>query len=947
MKTRCFFTLTLLGLLFFSSFPVITLNALERDIESLKVNNRPKLGSRLSEHLKALESDFDIHSEEDPILRVVVELLECEEDKKDILVSLGFKIETSYQHLVQGYATPSLIEYLITQDYVGAIRYPQYPINTTSEGVATISADDLHSISYEGMGIKVAILDGGFEGYEDLLGTELPNSVVTKSYPSGELTSGGIHGTACAEIVYDVAPIAEMYLIKIKTGIDFLNAVDWLIAQDVDIISCSIGWKIYGAGNGDGEICEKVDEAASNGVLFVTSAGNEAMKHYEAVFNDPDSNSWHNFGATEYIPITISPGQTLSLDLRWSASWSSTQNEDYDLFLCDSSNTVVAASVINQAKDGYYPYEGLDFSVPTDDVYRIYISDYSTSTDFSIELFSNYPLDQYQTSTGSIITPADASGALTVGATDWSGDNLHTYSSQGPTNDGRIKPDVTAPSGVTNTVYGTFYGTSASAPHTAGAAALLLQQKSLTVSQLRSSLEETAVDLGTGGKDNLYGAGRIDVYEARLDRNDQPTATVKSPNTGQYSTNINIETDAIDSDGEVKSIRFQYNLDTFDPLDTGWNSIGVDNIGDDGWSIEWTTSAYTTSSAYVRARAYDGLEYSDWDTCDNPLTIDNTPPNQPTLTETVCGNSWTTENTPSYEWSDPGDTGTSVQYYQGQLNTESVTTVTSPHQPTLDDGEHTYKVRAVDQLDNIGDWSNTITVQVDTTGPTGSITINNDDSSTTSRDVVLTLTGDDDGSGLQDMSFRNENGDWSTPESFTSTKNWQLSEGIGEKTVYIRLRDNLGTESIYSDIIQLGEEPPVFTLQLDDGWNLVSFPVNLDNPSINDVMTGIPSYIVKSWSGTEYITPLEFDSGKAYWIKVESETSIDLYGSEVDTVNLELELGYNLVGGPITSVEASSVLSGYYVVASWSQGGYLSSSHFEPGVGYLVLVTSSTPVTLP
>ena len=55
------------------------------------------------------------------------------------------------------------------------------------------------------------------------------------------------------------------------------------------------------------------------------------------------------------------------------------------------------------------------------------------------------------------------------------GGRIAPYSSQGPTNDGNLAPDVAAPSGFFNSVYsGSFSGTSASAPVIAGAAALLL-----------------------------------------------------------------------------------------------------------------------------------------------------------------------------------------------------------------------------------------------------------------------------------------------------------------------------------------------------------------------------------------------------------------------------------------------------------------------------------------
>ena len=86
---------------------------------------------------------------------------------------------------------------------------------------------------------------------------------------------------------------------------------------------------------------------------------------------------------------------------------------------------------------------------------------------------------------GSVAQPAESPWVLAVGATCWQvGNAIRPYSSQGPTIDGRIKPDLAAYDGVSTKTFGLastcnggFLGTSAATPEVAGAAALVLQQQ--------------------------------------------------------------------------------------------------------------------------------------------------------------------------------------------------------------------------------------------------------------------------------------------------------------------------------------------------------------------------------------------------------------------------------------------------------------------------------------
>jgi subtilisin family serine protease len=138
-----------------------------------------------------------------------------------------------------------------------------------------------------------------------------------------------------------------------------------------------------------------------------------------------------------------------------------------------------------------------------------------------------------QTTTGGL------SAVVTVGATD-SGDIIASFSSRGystweaqaPWFDypdtspdiGLIDPDISGP-GVdivscdyTNpSGYTTMSGTSMATPHLAGCMALILDANPmLSPAQVDMLLETTALERGAAGKDNEYGSGRVQIYNAVL-----------------------------------------------------------------------------------------------------------------------------------------------------------------------------------------------------------------------------------------------------------------------------------------------------------------------------------------------------------------------------------------------------------------------------------------------
>ncbi len=127
-----------------------------------------------------------------------------------------------------------------------------------------------------------------------------------------------------------------------------------------------------------------------------------------------------------------------------------------------------------------------------------------------------------------VITIGSATDAVSGGLRDPAVALASSFSSWGPTDDGRIKPDLVANGdGVYSslnggdTKYGTYKGTSMATPNASGSAALLVQQfgtlfsgQAMRSSTLKGLLIHTADDLGNAGPDYKFGWGLVNVQSA-------------------------------------------------------------------------------------------------------------------------------------------------------------------------------------------------------------------------------------------------------------------------------------------------------------------------------------------------------------------------------------------------------------------------------------------------
>ena len=349
-----------------------------------------------------------------------------------------------------------------------------------------------------------------------------------------------------------------------------------------------------------GVVTQAVKDVAAAGALYFSSASNSGNLDagtsgtFEGDFVSggsvtfPESGLIHSFGGKNYNVVTSSSAGRNTISLDWSDPLGASSN-DYDLFLLDSTGSSVVAYSDNVQTGTQDPHEILQVngSITND---RIVIVKYSgTARLLHLNTYRGrmsivtsgethaHAATSASNSFGVAATPAAADDSF--GGTPGpypspfnSGNKVEPFSSDGPrriffngdgsaitpgnfsSNGGQVlkKPDMTAADGVTVSGVGNFgssasscgavsgkcfYGTSAAAPHAAAIAALVKSANlSLTATQIRTALVNSAIDIATGaGWDRDSGVGII-MADAAVGSVGVAAATAPTVTTGSASS---------------------------------------------------------------------------------------------------------------------------------------------------------------------------------------------------------------------------------------------------------------------------------------------------------------------------------------------------------------------------------------------------------------------------
>jgi hypothetical protein len=418
---------------------------------------------------------------------------------------------------------------LTTAAGVHSIRAPrrqQHPQSAASFGPTTgqspqlSGADAWHTAGIIGTGASVGIID-----FFDLRLWNVAEHGPTPSAANGRMfckdssglapnfcigpdidpAQGDGHGVAVAEIVKDMAPGAELYIAQVATLADYRDAIDFFDLKGVNIVTRSLVSPYDGPGDGTGPYGAIVDYAASKGITWFNSAGNEGLDQYmRFAVQDTDGDRLMEFAAgDELLRIDGVPaGGGLfcytSFGVRWSNDWYNANGTltDYRVEVYEAANPLAIGTPhtnpTSLAPIDLYPsipgvQSFVDFnqrSVPSGAKVGVDEDPLEMDGEFwcntsgvsylQLRRDANTPVGNpgdvvevmfynglieadYGTASGAASGPVVDSrnpALVAVGAIDPpASGTIARYSSQGPTIDGRLKPEVAGHACVTSTIF--------------------------------------------------------------------------------------------------------------------------------------------------------------------------------------------------------------------------------------------------------------------------------------------------------------------------------------------------------------------------------------------------------------------------------------------------------------------------------------------------------------
>jgi len=464
------------------------------------------------------------------------------EVERQLIIAAGARVDIEEGPWLQLTAPFSKLDRLANLDFFGSIALPApHRLEALPNSIlhpAFSGMTDMfskHKRDNRANGIRVAVFDFGFDISE--LGDRAMQFFSFRQDRRIEGISQGeaLHGTACANIIAELVPNAELFLINFDTELEFLQALRYAVdTHQVRVISCSVSWmQAYDHYDGTSRLWNQVDKILKNRTVLVVAAGNFAQSHWEGHFHDRNADGSHDFGTNNSpLKLYLKSGISYSFLLSWD-DWLRPRI-DLDLCLLDSAHQHLVSpsgreyrSANRQGKEQY-----------EEPVERItnFLSLYPGSSWYYLDIFLKYSkpvpdppayfeLYVYPPPEEAVPAPANESSLASGLATSRSQSVIVVSAvalpqcSQGPTNNGRGRPDFAA-IGKTHYQDEEFRGSSFATPRVAAALTMIFDKHpSWSAYQAIDLLRGNCTGANKTIKDYVHGWGEIDFEKLRMEIN--------------------------------------------------------------------------------------------------------------------------------------------------------------------------------------------------------------------------------------------------------------------------------------------------------------------------------------------------------------------------------------------------------------------------------------------
>lgn len=198
--------------------------------------------------------------------------------------------------------------------------------------IGIMMSHEFDSLNLNGKGIKIGVIDAGFDNFKSNEFTRNLKVVAYKNFITNDTSNffsnkDNDHGTIVAKSiggkngnkVHGLAFEAEYYLAKTDIGnkepyadeVRLIKAIDWLIEQDVKLINISLGYTVFDDNknytnkdlNGKTALSSKYIDSLLNSrkdIIIIVSAGNEGNKNWKHLTFPSDVKDVITVGSTDF-----------------------------------------------------------------------------------------------------------------------------------------------------------------------------------------------------------------------------------------------------------------------------------------------------------------------------------------------------------------------------------------------------------------------------------------------------------------------------------------------------------------------------------------------------------------------------------------------------------------------------------------------------------------------